>query len=237
MASKRNGTLYIGMTDSLFNRVIQHREETFGGFTAKHRVKTLVYFEEHFSRENAFARERAMKKWNRAWKLELIERFNPGWRDLFDHLNPKGAMDLDLSYMRRAIALARGNVGLTADNPSVGCVIVAGGRVVGEGATAPGGRPHAEEQALAQAGDAARGATAYVTLEPCGARSKGGRSCSQLLAEAGVGRVVVACEDPSPFASGQGAERLVAAGVPVELGLLADEAMAQLSYKPMETRR
>jgi diaminohydroxyphosphoribosylaminopyrimidine deaminase/5-amino-6-(5-phosphoribosylamino)uracil reductase len=135
--------------------------------------------------------------------------------------------------MRRAIALARAGVGRTGDNPSVGCVIVLDGVVVGEGATAEGGRPHAEEQALGQAGEAARGAVAYVTLEPCGARSSGARSCSELLAAAGVARVVIACEDASPYASGWGAERLRAAGVAVELGALADEA-AELyaDYRP-----
>lgn len=139
-------------------------------------------------------------------------------------------MSRDELYMRRAIELARVNVGRTAPNPVVGCVIVRGGEVVGEGCTAEGGRPHAEEQALGQAGERAVGATAYVTLEPCGARSAGGLSCSQRLVEAGVARVVVACEDPSPFASGQGGERLAAAGIPVEAGLLADEARAALNY-------
>ena len=126
--------------------------------------------------------------------------------------------------MRRAIALARANRDVTHPNPSVGCVLVRDGAVVGEAATAAGGRPHAEEQALAQAGEAARGAVAYVTLEPCGARSSGGLSCAERLAAAGVARVVVACEDPSPYASGQGTRRLAEAGVPVETGLLADEA-------------
>jgi pyrimidine deaminase RibD-like protein/predicted GIY-YIG superfamily endonuclease len=230
MASQRNGTLYIGMTEDVYERVRSHRAKDLPGFTAKYGVTRLVYREAHDSREAAFRRERAMKKWNRAWKLELIERFNPTWRDLFEDFETKGAMDLDLDYMRRAIALAVPNVGRTADNPSVGCVIVAGGVVVGEGATAEGGRPHAEEQALAMAGDRAAGATAYVTLEPCGARSRGGRSCSELLAAAGVARVVVACEDASPFASGQGAERLTANGIPVESGFLADEAAAALRY-------
>jgi diaminohydroxyphosphoribosylaminopyrimidine deaminase/5-amino-6-(5-phosphoribosylamino)uracil reductase len=130
----------------------------------------------------------------------------------------------DQAHMRRAIALARANVGRTAENPSVGCVIVREGQVVGEAATAPGGRPHAEEQALVLAGDAAGGATAYVTLEPCGARSSGAPSCAELLAQAGVARVVVACQDASPFASGRGQERLRSAGVGFELGLLANEA-------------
>jgi diaminohydroxyphosphoribosylaminopyrimidine deaminase/5-amino-6-(5-phosphoribosylamino)uracil reductase len=139
----------------------------------------------------------------------------------------------DARFMRRAIALAQAGVGRTGDNPSVGCVIVRAGEIVGEGATAEGGRPHAEEQALDQAGERARGATAYVTLEPCGERSAGGKSCSQRLAEAGVARVVVACQDPSPYASGRGGERLAAAGITVEAGLLAEEARAlYVAYKP-----
>jgi diaminohydroxyphosphoribosylaminopyrimidine deaminase/5-amino-6-(5-phosphoribosylamino)uracil reductase len=136
----------------------------------------------------------------------------------------------DLAFMERAIEVARANVGKTAPNPCVGCVIVADGEVIAEAMTAPGGRPHAEEQALDAAGERARGATAYITLEPCGARSGGGLSCSERLLAAGIVRVVVAAEDASPFASGQGAERLRAAGVPVEIGLLAEEAAAALGY-------
>ncbi|MDB5492824.1 MAG: ribD, partial [Phenylobacterium sp.] len=83
----------------------------------------------------------------------------------------------DQTYMRRAIALARAKLGRTAENPAVGCVIVRDGEIIGEGATGDGGRPHAEEVALDQAGPSARGATAYVTLEPCGARSSGAASC------------------------------------------------------------
>jgi diaminohydroxyphosphoribosylaminopyrimidine deaminase/5-amino-6-(5-phosphoribosylamino)uracil reductase len=128
--------------------------------------------------------------------------------------------------MRRAIELARSHVGLTADNPSVGCVIVKDGALLGEAVTAAGGRPHAEEQALQIAGPAARGATAYVTLEPCGERSSGAPSCSALLLAAGVARVVVASADSSPLASGRGVRRLREAGVPTDLGLLADEAAA-----------
>lgn len=140
----------------------------------------------------------------------------------------------DEAFMRRAIALAAANVGRTAENPSVGCVLVKDGKVIAEAATAAGGRPHAEEQALARAGQAAAGATAYVTLEPCGARSSGADSCSELLARAGVARVVVACADPSKFAGGQGASRLASAGVQHEAGLLAAEAQAALymDYRP-----
>lgn len=140
---------------------------------------------------------------------------------------------LDESFMRRAIALAAANVGRTGANPSVGCVLVKDGVVIAEAATAEGGRPHAEEQAVAAAGAAAAGATAYVTLEPCGARSTGAASCSEVLARAGVARVVVACADASKFAAGLGGARLGAAGVAVEVGLLADEAaMLYAGYRP-----
>lgn len=140
----------------------------------------------------------------------------------------------DAGFMRRAIALAAANVGRTGENPSVGCVLVKDGVVIAEAATAESGRPHAEEQALAAAGAAAAGATAYVTLEPCGARSSGAASCSELLRLAGVARVVIACADASKFAAGQGEARLRAQGVPVEVGLLADEARAALyaEYRP-----
>lgn len=130
----------------------------------------------------------------------------------------------DAAFMARAIAVAKQHMGKTWPNPSVACVIVNGGEVVAEAATAAGGRPHAEEQAVPAAGARAQGATAYVTLEPCGARSSGRKSCSHFLAEAGVTRVVVACVDPSPFASGRGVERLRQAGLEVETGLLADQA-------------
>jgi diaminohydroxyphosphoribosylaminopyrimidine deaminase/5-amino-6-(5-phosphoribosylamino)uracil reductase len=139
----------------------------------------------------------------------------------------------DEAWMARAIELARANVGLTGDNPSVGCVIVSDGAVVGEGATAPGGRPHAEEVALDRAGEAARGATAYVTLEPCGERSSGVASCGERLAGAGIVRVVIACEDPSVMAAGRGLRRLREAGVERELGVLGETASAlYAAYRP-----
>ncbi len=130
----------------------------------------------------------------------------------------------DIRFMGRAIALARDRMGQTWPNPAVGCVIVRDGEIVSEAATAPGGRPHAEEQAVPAAGDRARGATAYVTMEPCGARSSGRTSCSHFLMDAGIGRVVVAAVDPSPFASGRGVDRLTKAGLQVETGLLSAEA-------------
>jgi diaminohydroxyphosphoribosylaminopyrimidine deaminase/5-amino-6-(5-phosphoribosylamino)uracil reductase len=147
------------------------------------------------------------------------------------------ADDADKAWMRRAIALARPRVGLTGENPAVGCVLVKDGAVVGEAATAEGGRPHAEEQALATAGAAARGATVYVTLEPCGERSSGAASCSELLITAGVARVVIASEDPSAFASGRGLNRLLTEGVSVDLGIVAEEAAAlYLTYRPAQHR-
>lgn len=130
----------------------------------------------------------------------------------------------DADWMAMAVDLARHRVGLTAENPAVGCVIVRAGELVAAAVTGEGGRPHAEEQALDAAGPAARGATAYVTLEPCARRSAGGLSCSELLVKAGVARVVIACTDASPYAAGQGEARLRAAGVTVEVGVLADDA-------------
>jgi pyrimidine deaminase RibD-like protein/very-short-patch-repair endonuclease len=127
-------------------------------------------------------------------------------------------------FMEQALRLGLSQMGRTWPNPAVGCVIIKDGVVIAEGATGDGGRPHAEEVALDKAGAAARGAVAYVTLEPCGQRSNGGCSCSQRLLEAGVARVVYACDDPSSFASHVGVERMVAAGITVENGLLADEA-------------
>ncbi len=82
MASRRNGTLYIGSTDDLWRRAREHREGLIPGFTEKYGVKMLVWFEAHETREAAFRRERQMKEWRRAWKLHLIEDMNPGWRDL-----------------------------------------------------------------------------------------------------------------------------------------------------------
>ena len=89
VANQRTGTLYIGQTDSIIRRAWEHRDGVVPGFTSKYGVKRLVYYEIHDSRGSAFRRERAMKKWNRAWKLELIERFNPGWVDLADELGPR----------------------------------------------------------------------------------------------------------------------------------------------------
>jgi diaminohydroxyphosphoribosylaminopyrimidine deaminase/5-amino-6-(5-phosphoribosylamino)uracil reductase len=129
----------------------------------------------------------------------------------------------DAAEMRAALALARRSLGETWPNPAVGCVIVRDGRIIGRGATAPGGRPHAEPQALAMAGAAARDATAYVTLEPC---CHWGETppCTAALIEAGIARVVVALRDPDPRVDGGGLAALRAAGIAVSEGVLADEA-------------
>lgn len=128
----------------------------------------------------------------------------------------------DLRHMRAALALASRGLGTTWPNPAVGCVLVRDGVVVGRGFTQPGGRPHAETVALAAAGSAARGATAYVSLEPCSHHGKT-PPCADALVEAGIGRVVVACEDPDPRVSGRGVARLRAAGIPVTVGICAAE--------------
>jgi putative endonuclease len=86
LASQRNGTLYIGSTDDLVRRVFEHKDKPRRGFTSKYGVDRLVWFEAHETRETAFKRERQMKEWNRAWKIALIERFNPAWRDLYEDL-------------------------------------------------------------------------------------------------------------------------------------------------------
>jgi diaminohydroxyphosphoribosylaminopyrimidine deaminase/5-amino-6-(5-phosphoribosylamino)uracil reductase len=128
--------------------------------------------------------------------------------------------------MRAALALAGRGLGIVWPNPAVGCVLVAAdGRVVGRGWTQPGGRPHAETEALARAGEAARGATAYVTLEPCAHHGKT-PPCADALVEAGVARVVVATEDPDPRVKGGGLKRLRDAGIEVECGLMREEAEA-----------
>jgi len=131
----------------------------------------------------------------------------------------------DAAFMRRALEVAERGRGLTSPNPMVGAVVVRDGRIVGEGAHLRAGGPHAEVEALAAAGAAARGATLYCTLEPC---DHHGRTppCAPAVAAAGIARVVAALGDPNPLARGGGA-RLSAAGVRVELGLLADEAERQ----------
>jgi diaminohydroxyphosphoribosylaminopyrimidine deaminase/5-amino-6-(5-phosphoribosylamino)uracil reductase len=127
--------------------------------------------------------------------------------------------------MRRALELARATMGLASPNPQVGCVVVRDGEIVGEGAHLYDERDHAEIVALRNAGERARGATAYVTLEPCSHHGRTG-PCADALIAAGVSRVVVATVDPNPQVSGRGIARLRAAGIEVSLGVLQPEARA-----------
>ncbi|WP_433911392.1 bifunctional diaminohydroxyphosphoribosylaminopyrimidine deaminase/5-amino-6-(5-phosphoribosylamino)uracil reductase RibD [Sphingomonas yabuuchiae] len=131
--------------------------------------------------------------------------------------------------MGAALALADRGVGRTAPNPNVGCVIVRDGRVVGRGWTQAGGRPHAEAMALAQAGEAAQGATAYVTLEPCAHVSTRGPACTDLLIGARVARIVAAMGDPDPRTNGKGFARARAAGIAVTTGVRETEARAMIA--------
>ena len=131
----------------------------------------------------------------------------------------------DADWMRVALGLARRGLGRVWPNPAVGCVLVAGGRVVGRGWTQPGGRPHAEAMALAAAGPRARGATAYVTLEPCAHVGRAG-PCADALIAAGVTRIVAPIVDPDPRTDGRGFKTLAAAGIEVVAGCLAEEAAA-----------
>jgi diaminohydroxyphosphoribosylaminopyrimidine deaminase/5-amino-6-(5-phosphoribosylamino)uracil reductase len=133
------------------------------------------------------------------------------------------AKDVDRRFMRLALTLGRRGQGRTWPNPAVGAVVVKDGIIVGRGWTQPGGRPHAEPEALKRAGEAARGATLYVTLEPC---SHTGKSppCADAVIAAGIARVVSAIEDPNPEVAGQGHARLRAAGITVETGCGAAEA-------------
>jgi diaminohydroxyphosphoribosylaminopyrimidine deaminase/5-amino-6-(5-phosphoribosylamino)uracil reductase len=132
--------------------------------------------------------------------------------------------DNDLRYMRMALELADGVKGRTFPNPAVGAVVVKSGRVVGRGATAASGGAHAERTALAMAGARAKGATLYVTLEPCCHLAKHTAPCTDAVVESGVARVVAAVVDPNPAVAGRGFRRLRRAGIETNVGLLADEA-------------
>src|SRR5438552_6663675 len=147
------------------------------------------------------------------------------FRILEDQLAQKsrGSKAADQRFMQLALTLGRRGQGRTWPNPAVGAVVVKDGVIIGRGWTQPGGRPHAEPEALKRAGEAARGATLYVTLEPC---SHIGKSppCADAIIAAGVARVVSAIEDPNPEVAGQGHAKLRAAGIAVDIGLGAAEA-------------
>jgi diaminohydroxyphosphoribosylaminopyrimidine deaminase/5-amino-6-(5-phosphoribosylamino)uracil reductase len=123
----------------------------------------------------------------------------------------------DAEWMQAAAVLAARGRPLSRPNPAVGAILVADGRVVGRGVTRPGGRPHAEAEALAMAGNAARGATLYVTLEPCAHASPRGPACADLVTAARPARVVIGCTDPDPRTAGGGMARLRAAGIAVDV--------------------
>jgi diaminohydroxyphosphoribosylaminopyrimidine deaminase / 5-amino-6-(5-phosphoribosylamino)uracil reductase len=147
------------------------------------------------------------------------------FRILEDQLKQKSlaSKEADRRFMQLALTLGRRGLGRTWPNPAVGAVVVKDGVIVGRGWTQPGGRPHAEPEALRRAGEAARGATLYVTLEPC---SHVGKSppCADAVIAAGIARVVAAIEDPNPLVAGQGHAKLRAAGIVVDVGLGAEEA-------------
>jgi len=147
------------------------------------------------------------------------------FRILEDQIREKSRADkhADRRFMRLALALGRRGQGRTWPNPAVGAVVVKDGVIVGRGWTQPGGRPHAEPEALRRAGEAAQGATLYVTLEPC---SHFGKSppCADAIIAAGISRVVAAIEDPNPEVAGKGLAKLRAAGIAVDVGLFAEQA-------------
>lgn len=140
---------------------------------------------------------------------------------------PAGASDF--RWMEAAIALSARGRGQAAPNPNVGCIIVKDGKVVGRGWTRPGGRPHAEAVALDEAGGLSRGATVYVTLEPCAHRNGRGPACADLLVEARPARVVIAAADPDPRTDGKGAQRLRDAGIEIVTGIRAGDAEAAMA--------
>src|SRR5499433_3453079 len=147
------------------------------------------------------------------------------FRILEDQLKQKSqaSKEVDRRFMQLALALGRRGLGQTWPNPAVGAVVVKDGVIVGRGWTQPGGRPHAEPEALRRAGEAARGATLFVTLEPC---SHFGKSppCVDAVIAAGISRVVSAIEDPNPEVAGKGHAKLRSAGISVDVGLCAAEA-------------
>lgn len=135
----------------------------------------------------------------------------------------------DMAFMARALELARSGLGQTQPNPSVGCVLVRNGAIIGEGRTQAGGRPHGEAMALAMAGPSAAGSHAYVTLEPCAHESLRGPACSSSLIDAGVSCATISVLDPDQRTRGIGMARLEAAGIVVRLGLLAEQGQQQIA--------
>jgi diaminohydroxyphosphoribosylaminopyrimidine deaminase/5-amino-6-(5-phosphoribosylamino)uracil reductase len=135
----------------------------------------------------------------------------------------------DAEWMRQAARLGEAARGRTAPNPNVGCIIVKDGQIVGRGVTAPGGRPHAEAVALADAGKKARGATLYTTLEPCAHASERGPTCAALIPSAGIVRVAIGIKDPDPRTAGQGIAMLRKAEIEVTVGVAKRQARDSMS--------
>ena len=135
----------------------------------------------------------------------------------------------DAGWMREAVRLGEAARGRTAPNPNVGCVIVKGCKIVGQGATAPGGRPHAEAVALKQAGEKAKGATLYTTLEPCAHASERGPTCSALIPQTGIAQAMIALKDPDPRTAGDGIKMLRKAGIEVKTGVGREAARDSMS--------
>ena len=135
----------------------------------------------------------------------------------------------DERFMAEAIELGDAMRGRTAPNPNVGCIIVKDGEILGKGATAPGGRPHAEAVALKGAGKKAAGATLYTTLEPCAHASERGPTCAALIPSAGIARVIIGIRDPDPRTAGQGISMLKKAGIEVRSGVAKEAARDSLS--------
>jgi diaminohydroxyphosphoribosylaminopyrimidine deaminase/5-amino-6-(5-phosphoribosylamino)uracil reductase len=144
---------------------------------------------------------------------------------MYPYKNQMSNTIADTQFMQLALALAKTHLGQTAPNPCVGALVVRGNRIIGRGVTGRGGRPHAETQALTQAGAAARGATLHVTLEPCAHHGKT-PPCAQAIIDAGIKRVVIATTDPDPRVMGQGIAMLRDAGIQVDCGVGKDAADA-----------
>jgi diaminohydroxyphosphoribosylaminopyrimidine deaminase / 5-amino-6-(5-phosphoribosylamino)uracil reductase len=142
-------------------------------------------------------------------------------------MNTKTSAATHEDFMRRALELGQMGAGFTHPSPSVGCVIVKNGKIIGEGFTQNGGRPHAEYMALLMAGENAKGADFYVTLEPCAHKSARGPTCSKLVIDAKPNCVFIAIQDPDPRTAGNGIKALLANNIKVELGILHHIAAEQ----------
>ncbi len=248
-----DGSYYVGHTEDIDQRVWQHQTGAMRGYTHSRRPLELVWSEAFSARADAISTEYRLKKWSRAKKEAFLAEnwqrlkrlaIPPGERAArtngldFARHSPSSSLGKaglageskpDARFMAAAIVLSERGRALTTPNPNVGCIIEKHGRVIGRGWTQPGGRPHAEAMALAQTGEDACGATAWVSLEPCAHNSERGPACADLLIEAGIARLVIAAADPDPRTDGQGIERLRSAGIAVETGIMDAEARTAMA--------